>query len=82
MPSTTTLGEQVHHSSSGTPDMAEGMWFPHPRHVFFAKARVRNVLWGVQRRLEKFDYLQHSPQVAPIHILAVDASLVIITNVP
>lgn len=36
LPSTSTLGSQEHQSSSGTPDMAAGMCFPHPRHDFFA----------------------------------------------
>ncbi|KAH7313316.1 hypothetical protein B0I35DRAFT_434858 [Stachybotrys elegans] len=35
LPSTVTRGWQVHHWSSGTPESADGMWFPQPRHVFF-----------------------------------------------
>lgn len=36
VPSTVTFGWQVHQSSSLTPDMAEGMCEPQPRHVFLA----------------------------------------------
>lgn len=36
MPSTMTRGLHSHQLDSGTPESAEGMWLPHPRHVFFA----------------------------------------------
>jgi hypothetical protein len=34
LPLNLTLGSQVHHWSSGTPDMALSMWLPQPRQDF------------------------------------------------
>ncbi|KUI64723.1 hypothetical protein VM1G_11272 [Cytospora mali] len=36
LPSNSTLGSQLHHWLSGTPDMALGMCCPQPRHDFLA----------------------------------------------
>lgn len=51
LPSTLTLGSQVHHWSSGTPARAEGMWFPQPRHVFLAlrQKRVRMLVVSLKQ---------------------------------
>lgn len=77
MPPTSTLGSQVHHSLSGTPDIAEGMCLPHPRHDFLAAGRFGSLSAMVRSRVVTQEEsagrimgLQHSGQLAPEHIVA------------
>lgn len=73
LPSTSTLGSHVHHSSSGTPERALGMCLPQPRQDFFAVTGGPGCQREIRRTLIKYgswvQSLQHSGHVAPKHIL-------------
>lgn len=93
LPPTTTGGVQVHHWSSGTPESAEGMWLPHPRHDLLAAGRDFYYHWLVRScrcyiyitcsffpptELGELDYVYLNTYSAHIHICAVQGGSLIV----